>query len=291
MQDLIIDFGNGFTLNLSKPRWQEQGLRAGVFGSVGSGKSYCLNVFLEELLHLNVSTLVIDPEGEYISLKELAPHQVVIVGHRGDLRHSEMELAFGHLDSGKMVIVNMNRLPDEAKLALYCEVVGQLVSRQQIKRERDKAEAVLLVVEEASLFAPKSRVKNDMALDLTVKVVQGRKHGIHACFVVQQPGILHPAVLSQFNMHMIGRLEDHIDFNAIKSILPFQFLNRANQMGKMTLAALMELETGEFFLRIGPDFHRLKKVRARQARDLSRTPALSVKPQKQLELIKPVSGC
>lgn len=44
-----------------------------VLAKTGSGKSYTAAVILEELLERRVSLLIIDPHGEYASMKEANP--------------------------------------------------------------------------------------------------------------------------------------------------------------------------------------------------------------------------
>ena len=44
--------------------------RTCVIAQSGAGKSYAIGVILEELLKKNVAFCIVDPEGEYKSLKE-----------------------------------------------------------------------------------------------------------------------------------------------------------------------------------------------------------------------------
>ena len=278
VEQAIIDLGNGFTLNLANERWRTQGFRCAVAASSGGGKSYLVNVIIEELRKLGVPVLVIDPEGEYRSLAELGGVMVagrmghVVIGSKGWIKQ-----ILEWLEAGLGVVVDFYKVNRLVMYGLYVELLSGLVERWRSRREKGEHEAMMLVVEEAHIFAPQKRVRSQEAVEITIEISQrGRKDGINSIFATQRPNALEKDALSQSNIRFIGRLEEDNDFEAVRSILPRQYLDpkRGGRVLPMRLETLQGLNTGEFFVRIGPDFQLLPPVRQRQTRDLAQTPVL-----------------
>lgn len=267
----IIDFGNGFKINLANERWQTQGFRLAVAGSSGSGKSYLTSILVEELNSIGVPFLIIDPDGEYQSLRQIPG--IVLAARREAGIHLNwpntgwITQCLKALEEGQGVIVDISELETEDQRWAYTRLLQGLWERQRARRRLDQHQAMVLIVEEAHLFAPQKRAgEAATSLELTVTIARrGRKHGINTVFVSQRPGDLEKDVLGQSNVRIIMRLDLEHDFNAVKTLLPKGIKHET----------VLSLGTGEFFLRIGPDFHRAQRVRARRVTDLGRTPALA----------------
>lgn len=266
----IIDFGNGFKINLANERWQTQGFRLAVAGSSGSGKSYLTTILIEELTTIGVPFLVVDPDGEYKSLRQL-PGIVLAAPGDGDINLNWPNVGWiakclNHIEQGNGVIVDISDLATDDQRWAYTRLLQGLWDAQRKKRSAGEHEAMVLIVEEAHLFAPQKRAgEATQSLEITVTIARrGRKHGINTVFVSQRPGDLEKDVLGQSNVRIIMRLDLEHDFDAVKTLLPKGIKHEA----------LLSLVTGEFFLRIGPDFHRASRVRARHVPDLGQTPAL-----------------
>lgn len=286
----VIDLGNGFTINLANERWRTQGFRAAVAASSGGGKSYLVGVMIEEMRKLGVPVLVIDAEGEYRSLAQLGG--MMIAGQMGNVALDKlgwMDQVLEWLELGLGVVVDLYKLKRTTMFVYYTDLIWALIEWQRKRREADEHEAMVLVVEEAHIYAPQKRVKSQDAVDVTIEVSQrGRKDGINTIFATQRPNALEKDVLSQSNIRFIGRLEEDNDFEAVKSILPRQYYNDDyKRMQPMRLETLQGLRTGEFFVRIGPDFHRLAPVRARRTKDLAQTPLLG-RNMVQLQQVLPL---
>lgn len=273
----MIDLGNGFKINLANERWRTQGFRCAIAASSGGGKSYLVNILVEELRKLGVPVLVIDSEGEYRSLRQLGG--VMIAGKLGNVAVGSqgwIEQVLEWIEQGLGVVVDLYKLKRPVMFEYYVTLLTAFVEWQRAKREQGEHEAMVLVVEEAHIYAPQKRVKNQEAVDITTEISQrGRKDGINTIFVTQRPNALEKDVLSQSNIRFIGRLEEDNDFEAVRSVMPRQYLNPENdRIQPMRLEVLQALRTGEFFVRIGPDFHRLAPVRTRRTQDLAQTPII-----------------
>ncbi len=274
----VLDFGNGFKINLNNERWRSQGFRCGICASSGSGKSHLVGVMHECLTDLGIPWVLIDPEGEYRGLGELP--NVNMASRNGPHIHLNLSnldwvtQILDCLDAGQGVIVDIYRLSLEARFEVYTTLLTQLLDHQQARREAGEVQAMILTVEETHIFAPQKRVKSKAALDITVEIAQrGRKAGINTIFVTQRPHALEKDVLSQTNIRFIGRLEEDNDFEAVESILPKKFIMDNGKLERLTVQTLQALGTGCFFVRIGVDFHRLAPARLRRTRDLAATPA------------------
>ncbi len=256
----IIDFGNGFKINLANERWQTQGFRLAVAGSSGSGKSYLTSILIEELNAIGIPFLIVDPDGEYQSLCQIPGISLVTPGK------DWIAKALKHLEDGQGVIVDISELDTDDQRWAYTRLLQGLWDRQRTQRSEGQHRAMVLIVEEAHLFAPQKRAgEAAQSLEITVTIARrGRKHGINTVFVSQRPGDLEKDVLGQSNVRIIMRLDLEHDFNAVKTLLPKGIKHET----------VLSLMTGEFFLRIGPDFHRVQRVRARRVPDLGQTPAL-----------------
>lgn len=256
----IIDFGNGFKINLANERWQTQGFRLAVAGSSGSGKSYLTSVLAEELNGTGIPFLIVDPDGEYQSLRQIPGISLVTPGR------DWIDRILKCLEDGQGVIADISELGTPDQREVYTHLLQGLWDRQRSHRANGQHQAMVLIVEEAHLFAPQKRAgEAAQALEITVTIARrGRKHGINTVFVSQRPGDLEKDVLGQSNVRIIMRLDLEHDFNAVRTLLPKGIKHET----------VLSLMTGEFFLRIGPDFHRVQRVRARRVPDLGQTPAL-----------------
>lgn len=276
----IIDFGNNFRVNLANERWQTQGFRLSVSGSSGSGKSYLTTVLVEELNDIGIPWLIVDPDGEYKSLKELSG--VALAAPDGDIhlnfpKTGWIDNCLGRIEAGQGVIVDISDLAIDDQRWAYTRLLTGLWNMQRSKRAEGLHEAMALIVEEAHLFAPQKRQSDAQSLEITTTIARrGRKHGINTVFVSQRPGDLEKDVLGQSNVRIIMRLDLQHDFEAVKTLLPKGTKHEQ----------LLSLNTGEFFLRIGPDFHKLQPVRARKTKDLAQTPALAYRQKSLFEAVE-----
>lgn len=285
MPEPILDFGNGFTINLTNERWRDQGFRGAVAAASGSGKSYFVSVFHELLGELGIPWLMIDPYVEYTSLKEIGPAVMLASVYGGDIKLRPYDSEWVRdvlscLDKGGGVVVSLDVGEEEAKFEAYTHLLTMLFRHQHARRVAGKACAMILTVEEASLFAPQRRPKSKAALDISIEINQrGRKEGINTLFVTQRPHALDKDFLSQANIRWVGRLEESNDWKAVKDILPRKYCPGYYSSGRpkpeepLNLLTLQSLPTGQFFLKIGADLRIFERVRPRRTKDLGATPS------------------
>ncbi len=209
-----LEISENFTLNWEN--FKNEGLRIAIFGQSGSGKSHAVKVFLEEFVKSKIPYVVIDPEGEYISFKEISP--ALIVGGK----YSDIPLKEAILDDILEALFknHINIIFD------ISEIIG-FEMRAKIAADIQKSifntssqfrEFFVYVIDEAKLIAPqmKKTEANEIASDIAQR---GRKRGILPIFSMQRPSEVDKSVITQCNVHLIGKIQFPTDLNYIKNFL------------------------------------------------------------------------
>ncbi|MBS7609749.1 DUF87 domain-containing protein [Candidatus Bathyarchaeota archaeon] len=204
--------------------------RVFIVGKPGSGKSYTVGVLIEELLKKNVPVVVIDPHGEYSSLKvEGDPvrddpdvtirsylDQVLEFGETSmnpgaDLGLEALKVAGAEdlVVQGQCTIVNLRGLGDEEQLSIVAETLNKLFQASVLGHVRP----FYCVLDEAHRFAGKEKSES-MAL---VKrfAQEGRKFGANLIVVTQRPQLLDTTVRGLVGTWIIHRLTDPNDVKIV----------------------------------------------------------------------------
>lgn len=203
--------------------------------SSGYGKSWALRRILEQT-HGRVQQIVIDPEGEFYTLREKFDY--VLAGKGGDCpadpRAAKL-LARRLLELGVSAILDLSELTLEQKRRFVREFLGSLVGAP-----RDLWHPALVVVDEAHLFAPESGKGKAESLGAIVDLMsRGRKRGFCGILATQRLSKLSKDAAAECNNWMVGRatLEDDVK-------------RAGDELGmatKLERAALKRLKPGEFF--------------------------------------------
>ena len=194
-------------------------IRCLTIGTSGSGKSYLTRNIIESLYTKRLGVVVvIDPEGEYYTLRKL--FDFVIIGIDEDLcdivitEENAAELANKMLKYKINVIFDLRGTDDNTRREIASQVIDAMI-------ESKYNVPISLVIEEASRFASKginspSNIKCTMSLK---KIAQfGRKRQISAFYNTQRVTHLHKDISAECNTTIIGRCSDDADIkrNATK---------------------------------------------------------------------------
>ncbi|MCB0191246.1 MAG: ATP-binding protein [Anaerolineae bacterium] len=284
MTDLSINLNDIFALNLAADRWQTQGLRAVIAAQSGGGKTNLCAVIYEELHRLHIPYLIIDPMDDFRSLRELGDVTVVSCsGGDAELIYPAndwCEVAIRQLAKNRSVVVDLSGLNAMSdKRVAYTWLARRLLSYQQKTRL-----PMFMGIEEAHIFAPAKRSQDAESLYVTADIARlGRRNGINLLLSSQRPRDLEADVRSQCNLHFIGHIEDHLDYEAVA---PSLVLPQRNGRGRVPagleptrvwdtpgFGELMDLRTGQFYCRIGTMLH-LVYVRKRRTKHIGQTPVI-----------------
>lgn len=179
-----------------------------VQGNSGSGKSHLLRRLLEQSAQW-VQQCIIDPEGDFVTLAERFGHQVV------DAARTEAELtriAARVRQHRVSVVLNLEGLEVEQQMRAAAAFLGGMFDA-----DRDHWYPVLVVVDEAQLFAPAvggevSDEARKLSLGaMTNLMCRGRKRGLAGVIATQRLAKLAKNVAAEASNFLMGRTFLDID--------------------------------------------------------------------------------
>ena len=187
-----------------------------VQGNSGSGKSHLLRRLLEQSAPW-VQQCVIDPEGDFVTLADKFGHQVV------DAQRTEAELTriAGRARQHRVsVVLNLEGLDVEQQMRAAAAFLGGMFDA-----DRDYWYPVLVVVDEAQLFAP--AVAGEVADEarklslgaMTNLMCRGRKRGLAGIIATQRLAKLAKNVAAEASNFLMGRTFLDIDMARAADLL------------------------------------------------------------------------
>ena len=216
-----------------------------VQGNSGSGKSHLLRRLLEQSAAW-VQQAVVDPEGDFVTLADRFGHLVLDAAAVDDagLRRAG-ESARQHRVS---VVLNLEGVDQEAQLRRAAAFLSGL-----FEAERDHWSPMLVVVDEAQLFAPAigAGEVSDEARRLSLSAMtdlmcRGRKRGLAGIVATQRLAKLAKNVAAEASNFLMGRTFLDIDMARAADLLG---------MERRTAEMFRDLERGHF-VALGPALSR-----------------------------------
>ncbi len=200
----------------------------------GGGKSWCLRRLLEQT-HGRVQHLVIDPEGEFSSLRERFDY-VLAARSGGDTAadpRSAKLLAEKLLDLKVSAILDVYELKAHERVRFVRAFLEALVDAP-----KSLWHPALVVVDEAHVFCPQvgEAESAGAVIDLATR---GRKRGFCAVLATQRLSKLHKDAAAECNNVLIGRTGLDVDLKRAADTLGL--------VGREETHALRGLSPGEFF--------------------------------------------
>ena len=187
-----------------------------VQGNSGSGKSHLLRRLLEQSARL-VQQIVIDPEGDYVTLADRYGHVVV------DAAASEHELPLiaARVRQHRIsVVLNLEELEADGQLRCAAIFLNALFDA-----DREHWFPALVIVDEAQLFAPSaasdgSEEARRMSLTaMTNLMCRGRKRGLAGVIATQRLAKLAKNVAAEASNFLMGRTFLDIDMARAADLL------------------------------------------------------------------------
>nr|WP_295741652.1 ATP-binding protein [uncultured Acidocella sp.] len=215
-----------------------------VQGNSGSGKSHLLRRLLEQSAPW-VQQAIIDPEGDFVTLAEAFGHLVIDAE-----AHSEQGLQLAG-ERARMhrvsTVLNLEGLDAENQMRRAAAFLGGM-----FEVPRDHWYPVLVVVDEAQLFAPAAAGEvSDEARKLSLGAMtnlmcRGRKRGLAGVIATQRLAKLAKNVAAEASNFLMGRTFLDIDMARAADLLG---------MERRQAEAFRDLERGHF-MALGPALSR-----------------------------------
>lgn len=200
----------------------------------GGGKSWLLRRMLEQTAP-HVQQLVIDPEGEFATLREKFDY-VIAAPHDGDAvanAKTAAVLAKRLLETGVSAILDIYDLKAAERQAFVRLFLSALVNAP-----RKLWHPVLLVIDEAHVFCP--QVGGADAAGSVIDVcTRGRKRGLCPILATQRLSKLHKDAAAEMLNKLVGRTGLDVDVKRASDEL--------GMSGREAVAQLRGLAPGEFY--------------------------------------------
>lgn len=200
-----------------------------IVGKPGSGKSYTVGVMVEEFLKKGIPVVIIDPHGEYSSLKvpgsppedsEVKPRSYVDqVLEFGDPQiNPSVDLGLDALRvadpedlvvPGQCTIINLRGIVEERQVELVSEVLDKLFQASITRRVKP----FYCFMDEAHRFAGKERRSTTEFVKRFAQ--EGRKFGANLVVVTQRPQLLDTTVRGLVGTWIIHRVTDPNDLRIV----------------------------------------------------------------------------
>lgn len=215
-----------------------------VQGNSGSGKSHLLRRLLEECAG-HVQQIVIDPEGDFVTLADAFGHVVIDAGAYS-AREIE-ELAARVRQHRASVVLALDELEVESQIRCAALFLTALFDAP-----REHWYPALVVVDEAQMFAPAAAGEmNDETRRLTLAAMtnlmcRGRKRGLAGIVATQRLAKLAKNVAAEASNFLMGRTFLDIDMARAADLLG---------MDRRQAERIRDLQRGQF-LGLGPAISR-----------------------------------
>jgi len=212
----------------------------------GGGKSYLLRKFLEES-NGKIQQIIIDPEGEFATLRE--KYDYLLVGKENadiqiDTRHAEL-LAKKLMETGNNAILDLYEMSPFERIRFVKVFVDALVNLP-----KKLWHPCLIIIDEIHVFAPESSKGRSESLEAVAGLAsRGRKRGYALVGATQKLSKFHKDVAAELNTKFTGRCTLDIDQK-----------RAAQELGMKDHTQLRNLDN-EFYL-FGPGIEGIIKVKS-----------------------------
>lgn len=203
-----------------------------ILANSGGGKSYAIRRIAEEAVN-QIQTIIIDPEGEFASLRE--KYDFILAGKDADVPaepRSAGLLAIKLLELGKSAVIDLYELhPQERQrfVKIFCDAM--------VNCPKELYHPVLIVLDEAHEYVPEGK-PSEATWAVESLASKGRKRGQRLILASQRISKLSKNAAAECNNKLIGRASQDIDMKRAGDELGFS---------KESLKSLRQLKPGEFF--------------------------------------------
>ncbi len=233
------------------------------------GKSYCIRKIAEESFG-KVGIIIIDPEGEYASLRENFPF--LIIGKDIPLNPDTAEfIAETVLKENLSIIIDSSTADTIDEQEFVKRFIDKFMDLELTKKK-----SYLFMIEEADEFAPEKGVYKSSSLRSVINLAKkGAKRGLGLILASQRPAMISKFVLSQCANQIIG----HTEWSGDRKVLQ-QYL----RIEQETINKIPEFKAGEFYFKGNfIEKPQILKINPVKTTHLGGTPTLSPPTTKELK--------
>jgi len=169
----------------------------------GGGKSHIIRKFCEKA-HDKVQQIIIDPEGEFHTLREKYEYLLVAKGNHADIqiepKHAAL-LAKKLMETGANAILDLYELNPSERIRFVKLFVDALVNLP-----KNLWHPCIIVIDEIHTFAPESKSGRSESLAAVAALAsRGRKRGYALVGATQRISKLSKDIAAELNTKLIGR--------------------------------------------------------------------------------------
>lgn len=200
----------------------------------GGGKSWLLRVIAEQTAD-RIQTIILDPEGEFATLREKL--DMALVGRDGEV---QANVRASGLLARKLLELRVSTVIDlyDLKLAERREFIKQFIE-SLLSVPKSLWHPVLIAIDESHKYCPESGSGKAESTNAIIDLVsQGRKRGFGAILATQRMSKLHKDATAELNNVFIGRCWQDVDRDRAGETLG---------MSKSDRLVLRDLPPGQFF--------------------------------------------
>lgn len=284
MFDVKFSFGK-FIINSDEEPWATEGIRFGMFGGPGSGKSFNNALVAEQFLDQGGTVVIFQTRSEFHTLKE--KFDVLVVGgfYGKDIDFSPVApkvYAKAVVEDGISMIFRSRDVKDEEKLINFvCEFLDHVLDL-----EEEYHRPILIIIEEAHEFTPRTSsghiappwVYSRMRKAFRTASQEGRKLNVIVVASSQRPQEVDFTVRMLANISFYGKFASQ-DISYIKK----ECLKPYKERGiEVDANRLLDLRKGEWLVIWGSRVEFTIVTQKRQTRHGADTPKLEyVAPRKE----------
>jgi hypothetical protein len=217
-------------IELDLPKLIEGGMV--ILANSGGGKSYAIRRIAEQAVD-NVQVIILDPEGEFASLRE--KYDFILAGKDADVPvevRSAALLATKLLELDKSAVIDLYELHPQERQRFVKNFCDALVNCP-----KSLYHPVIIILDEAHEYVPEGK-PSEATWAVESLASKGRKRGQRLVLASQRISKLSKNAAAECNNKLIGRASQDIDMKRAGDELGFS---------KEKLTQLRQLKPGEFF--------------------------------------------
>lgn len=268
---------DSFVVDTDIEPWSIEGLRIGLFGGPGSGKSWTASLFLEQFLNQGGTVVIFEPRAEYHVLKE--KFDIVVFGgpYNKDadfVPSSPKTYAKAVVEQGVSIIFHTSNVEEEKLIDFTAKFVKYLLDLEETHKR-----PLLLVLEETQEYCPRSPsghvapswVYSRMITAFKKCFLEGRKLNVSAIAISPRPQETNFTIRQLANLTFYGKFSPqdiyYIDSQCLK------YYEHSFYKGR----DLLNLKTGQFAVITSGRTLPLQRItEPRQTTHGAETPSLTV---------------